>query len=451
MKQLGLLGLLACLSPAWGQQTSPRDFAYGQAVLPSREAAVDSAGDAAAYRFALPLMVYQNTAREDLGDLRVFNAEGAVIAYSLSRPTTRSNPSQASVELPLFPLHEGARVSIDGVRVTINSAGSAVNLQTQNGTPVSTNVRQYLLDARAVDSTLSALQLNWPEGSFEYTGRLSIEVSEDLATWHLLLVAPIANLHANGQTLIENHVDLPATKAKFWRLTWLGAAPNFELNAVHAEPAAALAEPDRDSLDVDGVADAKNPREYVFDLGAHPPVSRINVLLPDANNVLDVEISSRPTQNAAWRSMLRTGVYRLKAADADQQNAALQVTSDTDRYWRARILGAGGSLRSPLRLHVEWIPNEVTFLSQGRAPFLLAYGNASATRTETDLSQLPHNLKVAPATLGPVQITGGASRLVPKPAPFPMMRAALWSVLVIAVALLGWMAYRISNESTGTK
>jgi hypothetical protein len=199
-------------------------------------------------------------------------------------------------------------------------------------------------------------------------------------------------------------------------------------------------------LEVNGVADPKNPREYTFDLGAHLPVSRANVLLPDPNSVIDVELSSRSTPSAASRVITRSGFYRLKTPEAEQQNAPVEISPDTDRYWRARIVGSGNSPQSPLRLHVEWVPNEVTFLAQGHAPFLFAYGNASADRAEADLSHLPNELEIAPATLGPAQATGGASRLIAKPAPFPWMRVALWSVLLLAVTVLSWMAYRISKD-----
>jgi Protein of unknown function (DUF3999) len=434
-----MFGLLVCSNLLHAQVTSPRDFAYGQLAIPAR--------DAAAYRFALPLTVYQNTFREDLGDLRVFNADGVVVPFSLSRPAAQSLIHKTPIAVSVFPLHEGARILVDGVHLTINSAGSAVNLQTQNGTAAKATVRQYLLDARALDATLSALQLAWPEGSAEYTGRLGIEVSDDLAAWRsLVATAPIANLRANDRTLIENRAEFSPTKAKFWRLSWLGTAPNFELTGVLAEPAASFTEPDRASLEVNGVADPKNPREYTFDLGAHPPVSRANVLLPDPNSVIDVELSSRSTPSAPSRVIARSGFYRLKTPDAEQQNAPVVISPDTDRYWRARIVGAGNSPQSPLRLHVEWVPNEVTFLAQGHAPYLFAYGNASADRAEADLSRLPNELEIAPATLGPAQATGGGSRLITKPAPFPRTRVALWSVLLLAVTVLSWMAYRISKD-----
>ena len=436
---VSLFGLLIYSTLVQAQAISPRDFAYGQLAIPAR--------DAAAYRFDLPLTVYQDTFREDLGDLRVFNAEGAVVPFSLSRPTAQALIHKAPVAVPLFPLHEGARILIDGVRLSINSAGSAVNLQTQNGAGTNAAVRQYLLDARELDAPFSALQLGWPDGAPEYTGRLNVEVSDDLAAWHsVVAAAPIANLRANGQTLVENRVEFSPAKAKFWRLSWLGTAANFELASVLAEPAAGLVEPDRASFEVIGVADPKNPREYNFDLSAHPPVSRVNVLPLDLNSVLDVELTSRSTANAPWRAIAHSVFYRLKTSDAEQQNSALAIGPDTDRYWRARIVGAGSTPQSPLRLHVEWVPNQVTFLAQGHAPFLLAYGNASANPAEADLSRLPTTLEIAPATLGTPQVSGGANRLIAKTAPFPRMRLVLWSVLLLAVVVLSWMAYRISKS-----
>jgi len=85
------VGLLAYSSLLQAQAISPRDFAYGQLAVPVR--------DAAAYRFALSPNVYQNTVREDLGDLRVFNAEGVVVPFSLC-PCSRSTraPRSGSTE-----------------------------------------------------------------------------------------------------------------------------------------------------------------------------------------------------------------------------------------------------------------------------------------------------------------------------------------------------------------
>jgi hypothetical protein len=435
-----IVGLWLCSSLAQAQVLSPQDFAYGQMVVPAE--------NASAARFAVPLSVYENTFREDLADLRVFNAEGSVVPFSLSRSTAQSPLKKDSIGVPLFPLREGARVLMDGVHLTINSGGSAVNLQTQNGTRAQSLVRQYLIDARALDTRFEALQLGWPETASEYTGRLSLEVSEDLASWHsVVLGAPIANLHANGQSLIENRISFAPTQAKFWRLTWLGAPPTFDLGTVFAEPATKAAEPVREEMDVIGVRDPVNGQEFVFDLSAHPPVSRLNVLLPDLNTVIDVELLSRAEAKNPWRTVARSGFYRIKAADAEQRNSPIEISSDSDRFWLARIVNTGVSPQAGLRLQVEWAPDEVTFLVQGHAPYLLVYGNASAKRGESDLSRLPASLEIAPATLGPRTIVGGPARLIQKPAAFPRTRILLWGVLLIAVIGLALMAYHVSKES----
>src|SRR5208337_1077571 len=103
---------------------------------------------------------------------------------------------------------------------------------------VDATVNQYILDGRAFDEVISALRLQWPEAASEYSGRVRVEASDDLASWRpVVAAAPIANLHASGQVLIENRAALAPTKAKFWRISWLGTAPTFELTSVLAEPA----------------------------------------------------------------------------------------------------------------------------------------------------------------------------------------------------------------------
>jgi hypothetical protein len=80
----------------------------------------------------------------------------------------------------------------------------------------------------------------------------------------------------------------------------------------------------------------------------------------------------------------------------------------------------------------------------------LAYGSAAAARADTDLSQIPSTLEIAPATVGTPQVLGGSSRLVAQHL-FPWMRAVLWSVLILAVILLAGMAYRLLKENGGAR
>jgi len=160
---------------ARAQALVPQDFAFGLPVTATQPAA--------AYRFPLPLAVYQNSFREDLGDLRLFNERGDAVPFSLSRPAAQTQIHKEPIALPLFPLREGARVVIDGIRVTIDSPQSAIKLQTQNGGAVALSVNQYVLDARELNAAVSALRLDWPDTASDYSGRVRVEASDDLGSW----------------------------------------------------------------------------------------------------------------------------------------------------------------------------------------------------------------------------------------------------------------------------
>jgi hypothetical protein len=434
-----LIGLMIVPILGDAADLSPQDFAFGLPVVTTKEAAV--------YRFPLPLAVYQGTVRDDLGDVRLFNAQGESVPYSLLRRAAPPQTDAAATALPIFPLHGSARVVIDGVHLTIDSPGSAVNLQTQSGA-VNATVNQYILDGRALTAAVAALRLNWPETASDYSGRVKIEVSDDLGTWQTIVAAaPTANLHANGQALIENRIGLPPTKAKFWRISWVGPPPSFELTSVLAEPADSPVESVHASLEVEGTTNPTEADADLFDLGAHPPVSRLNVTLPEANTVNTIELASRRMPSDPWRTITKAGFYRLKTQEGEQRNAPIEIGIDRDRYWRARIIRGGGLPQRPLRLHVEWVPNELTFLARGQAPFLLVYGNATAAGAEADLTQIPADVEIAAATVDTRQVVGGANRLTPKPAAFPWVRILLWGALLLAMALLGWMAFHLSKDT----
>jgi Protein of unknown function (DUF3999) len=112
---------------SFAAELHPEDFAYGMPI--------DTQGAGTAYRLTVPVEVFMKVAHEDLRDVCVFNARGEVVPYELrqtpAKPTTR--PPGAS--MPLFPLHGDARASLSGLRVTIHSEGTAVDLQTAGATP----------------------------------------------------------------------------------------------------------------------------------------------------------------------------------------------------------------------------------------------------------------------------------------------------------------------------
>jgi hypothetical protein len=433
MRRCAVVLALGCVT-ADAATLTPQDFAYGMPII---------AGEVAtAYRLTLPPDVYRASVDQDLGDVRVFNSRGETVPYAIFR---RGEPAAAAPaqSLPLFPLRGDTRVATNGLKLTLDSGEGAIQLQAPARAAGPGPVIEYIVDARRMETAIASLQLVWPDASADFSGRMRIEVSDDFADWRTVATAPVANLHAAGQSLLEDRIDVAAAKAKFWRLIWLGAPPAFELSAVMATPTQGPPSTQGSTVFINGTPDSSHPGDYRFDLGARLPVERLNLVLPEVNAVYAVQFSSRSREDSVWIPVARAGVYRLATADGEQRNGAVSVGLHRERYWQARLLGDGAH-PTPLRLEASWSPADIEFVAQGPPPYQLAYGSSAIHASETSLAILPAAATIAPATLGARAALGGEVRL--SDARATTKRLALWSVLTIAVVLLGTMAARLSRE-----
>jgi len=436
MLSLVATGNAAVAAPA----LSPDDFAYGMPII--------TPSDAAVYRITIPPEVYQKTVRADLGDIQVFNARNEPVPYAIEQPVTPAPAPTPGKPLPLFPLHDDSPASLDAMRVAIASHDATISVQT--GDPSSAPLRaiSYVLDAQALDTPVAALQVHWPEGAPDYAGKLRVEAGDMLGIWHVVVyAAPIANLHSNGAQLIEDRIEVPLTRAKFWRLSWAGTPPPFELISAAAEPAANGDIVERSRLVVTGIPVKDRPGEFQFDLGARPPVDRVNLELPQLNTVLEAEILSRASAADPWHRVTQAGFYRLKSAEGELRNGAIPIGTTSERFWLLRIPQPGSALGegSP-RLEAKWRAPDLLLLARGAAPFTLAYGSGSAIGSVTPLAALPIALPPVHASFGAITTLGGETRLQKPPEGFPWKTGILWAVLAFSLALLAAMALRLAKQ-----
>lgn len=415
-----------------------QDFAYGMPI--------EAPSPNTAYRVTIPVEVFMKVAHEDLRDLRVFNASGEVVPYELRQAPPQPVSRPPGPALPLFPLHGDARATLNGVRVTIQAQGAAVDLQTAAPTADPHVITSYVLDAREIAPPLSGLQLRWAEGAPEFSGSLRIESSDDLGSWHVLKGdAPVIHLLTGGSELIQSRLEFPSTKAKFWRLTWVGKTAPFEVTSVTAE--ATLNQPlaPQSTVTVTPNLGTHRESELSFDLGASLPVTQVNLVLPESNSVRKIELLSRARSANTWRQVAQAEFYRVSTGSSEHANEPIRIPTDTDRYWLARQTQPTAPLSS-LELQVTWDAMDVVFLAQGTGPFLLTYGNASVDSASVSLDPLLKGITVIQAQTGSSYVLGGADRLRPPPGTVPWRMTVLWLALGLGVVLLAWMAYRLSRE-----
>ena len=435
---LSIFGItLATRSPA--AELAPEDFAYGMTITTPTAAT--------AYRVAIPFVVYQKTAREDLRDLRVFNAAGEVVPYELMPPPALPVEQPQGVSLPLFPLRGDSRVTLNGMHVTIQSLGTAVNVEAAGRAAEPNAIKGYIIDARALNFPLSVLRLQWQEQAPEFSGTVRLDSSDDLGSWQTARGdAPVVNLQSANAQLVRCNVAIATpTKAKFWRLTWVGPSAPFELTSVTGYPNHERGV-ERSSVTVAGSSMDDKHREFSFDLGAKLPVNQINIELPESNSVNKIQLLSRAHPTDAWRPVTAGDFYRIKNGSSEGHNEPIAIARNSDRYWLARMEQPGAPRSGMPNLVATWSTEDVVFLARGKGPFTLAYGNGGAGAATATLNSLLAGITVVRAELGASRSLGGERRLAAPARVVPWKMTVLWSVLVIGVLLLAWMSYRLSRE-----
>ncbi|HEX6136646.1 MAG TPA: DUF3999 domain-containing protein [Casimicrobiaceae bacterium] len=449
MKRLlrALARSVLALAPLVALAQAPADFAMRQPLAVG--------GDKAFFRVELPDAVYDNAARPDLGDLRVFNGDAAAVPYAFLPPPSPQRVDTGGRPLAIFPLTvDTTRPDAGDLSISLRRGATAttVDIRTRAGAPVSgSRVVGYLLDASPDADPLVALTLRW-RSTANVTTRARVDASDDLAAWRTLVAsAPLVMLEYDGRRLSRDRIEFAPTTARYLRVTWLTPeAP--ELASVVGHIGDRLVDAPRRVRKAAGVPDASSPGAFTFDLGAALPVDRVTLELPDINTVAPVSWQARVTPQEPWRSVGDSIVYRLRRDGGEVVNAEHPIAPAASRYFRARIdPKSGGVGATPPTLAAGWYAREIVFAARGNGPFELAYGSRSVTPAALAIETLvpgyaarkplPDNVGVAQVSAAPTSASRTAMR-----EPLDFKRWLLWGSLVAAALLLGFMALRLAQQ-----
>lgn len=403
-------------------------------------------------RVALTFEVYRDS-RPDLADVRVVNAQGEAVPIAWAgEPDVQREPPQV-VELPVFPVarrQPGAANPFPADVTVRASDGTLVAIRTKGSVPKPppAGTQAYLLDASQVQAPIRALVVEWKAGPGTQIVPLRVEASDDLISWSHAGSAPVVKVESPGrEPLKQPRVEFAPRKAKYLRVTWTG--PEFELERVRAELEHGLKPPTRAMRVVQGMAAGK-PGEYLFDLGARLPVEALRIIPADTNAVLSTTVHARENEASDTRLVLVAPFYRLQRDGREEQSGPVEIPRRASRYWV--VTNAAGSSGGTPSLEVHWKPAQLVFVARGDAPFSLAFGKPEATPVALPVSNLiPRyerlsEMRLPQATLGEVASGPPRTRLERIVGQINTRRVVLWSVLILGVALLGFMAWRLHKQ-----
>ena len=326
----GAFGSLACMSST---QAAPRDeFAW---AIP-----IEVPAGAPVVRLDVPLVLYRDCVSPALRDLRVLNGAGEVVPFALQQPEPAVLGTPTTLRLPLFPLRGDAAVSGAALQLRINGGKTSIEVEGAPPETAPAPVSGYFVNAENLDRAIDTLTFGWPDEAPDFAANLVLAASDDLVNWRVVVPrAPVARLRHGGALFEQRSVSLPATRARFWRVSAERDGELPQITSADATLVMASVPIERLQLEVGGTAAPQSPGQYDFDLGAQLPVDRVALALPDVNTVAQVEYFARRSAAEDWRLMNNVSV--LSPADGERR-AAVAATGSSRRA-RAPLARQGGS------------------------------------------------------------------------------------------------------------
>jgi len=437
-------------SPVHLQKITVDDFVY-EATLSNATSSLR--------QVALPLSIYENIARKDHGDLRVFNSDNQIVPHQFIRVNTVDTQQQH--DLKFYPFSKEQAANPNNVRVVISQTMGKQHLeinQQLNGSkttnfPKVQNEYQYIIlnevegskDKRA----LCKIKLDWVQTKPNMILPLRLESSDDLQKWYnLSRTLNVSKLDFSGSQIVNKEVKFPCTTQQYLRLTWLKPEQRNHLNKVYGIYAqqgkqtietAVLSKP---HYDANG--------HLLFENGLNIALSSMAFVSLQDNLLIKGRLFSRNNESDSWRFRQNILQYRLSIADAKLNSKPFSLPQNSDRYWRLELVNEGQLSANQLpEIQGRWQQEKLVYLAQGKGPFKLAYGNPIVKpANNTGLSQLIQSVNDSGTAFEQVEVSNPhkARELAKIEKEIPWEKIGLWALLLIGTAVLGYMALSLYRQ-----
>ncbi|MCY1341886.1 hypothetical protein D9M69_278540 [compost metagenome] len=406
------------------------------------------------YRLQLPVAAQFAARHADLRDLRVFNAEGEALPYSLRLGSARQAETRLEAAGRVFPLRGPAGgAASESLKVIRNTAGTIVEIPPaavpDGGREI---LRGWLIDASASDFPLDRLSLDWsaPAEGFQ---RFRIEASDDLSHWRSVGEGQVARLSFNGERIDNNDVQLPGVRARYLRLLWIAPEEAATLSGARVGGTRSSAEPAplvwSDSLP----GRAGQNGEFTWDLPQALPLERVRIPLGQPNTLAPVTLQGRRDGKVQWSPLARGVLYRLSQGGREVRQEEITLPGWPVSQLRLQVDARGGGLDGEApQMRVALRATEVIFLARGSAPYRLALGNAGARNSSLPLTVLVPGFDEGKLeTMGTARLDGTLQSQAALAAGVDWKRIGLWGVLLLGVGLLAGMAFSLWRTSSAKR
>lgn len=429
----------------------------------------------------LPVSVYARSLQPGLADLRLLDGAGQRVPFALLAPRDDAQQTREQLQpaalypLPPGPVRAGVPASLEltvqGDRISLKQRGLAPS----NSTQPSAGWLFDLGDKSKQDATSASttgapapqrLRLRW-SGPADFSAGYSIDTSDDLRQWRRggsgQLMALAAPAGGNLPALTQPLVTLDGAPGRFVRLVWHNAAQAPQITGADAvtdsEESIQRDAPTELRLNASPAAgkdaDPAAPNALLMDLGGVLPLRNLDLALPAGTRVVPLRVQQRWRDNEPWREAAQGVVYRIERDGAVLRSPPLALHTQA-RYLRLLPDERGPALdaaTTPVVLQAQLA--KLVFATQGTPPYRLLVGAAQSNSAmpgalpiETLVPLLDKEReRFGRAELGAFTEQAEVAQQVALEEAMAAWRPRLlWAVLLVGVAGLGLMVWRLSRN-----
>ena len=433
-------------------------------------------------------------------------ARGEPLPLAWAQPPVGVAGAERRVRVPVFAWPAAAAAQ-SRIHVQVDGTGAVVRVI--NGATASAAAAPpsvWLLDLSRLDRAgerITRLALDWPPQPGGVATGVRIEASDDTRAWTPVTQASLLDLAQSGAPALKQ-VEWPAAASgsvrrappRYLRLAFDTPLPlsqaELTLNQAPDEPPLASqrvafvatsegAPAGQDGTRPQGTGATRQaggqppwggpasaePRPWALDLQGRVPVSRLRVHLPQTNTVVPLRLQQRDDPRRPWRTVATLVAWRLTRNGQELHAPATHVEAASARYWQL-VPDAHSAGWSPdtLEATLEWTAPQIVFAARGLgapdssapagAPLRLAVGHDGRGPPPLSLAALIPGYEPGAEHLLPAASLSAlvAQEVAAIPLPERLRRASpadqqrwtLWVALVLAVAGLGWMAWKLVRE-----
>ena len=341
----------------------PQQFVSGWRLeLPSEEAFYDVPLTNEVYRYG-----------RSLHELAVLDGNGNPMPFY--RVTTPSPiVSEETTTLGVSPIYvqqeDGS--SADLSITTQGDKTDVVVTRPANKEPVS-EVVAFVVDAREVSGTPTAIELEWSPLDQPFLMTVSIEHSDDLTRWRRVGGGSVASLAIEGASVTHGKIDLAGSERGYYRLTWNRRVSDWQIERVVLITSALTDIVTFDRIELSaGANPSKDTQENAlyFDVGGSLPTMSVDLVFPAKNHWANASVYLGNSLDGPWRQISNWRLfYDINFEGERLTSEALSLHRAEARYWK--ILFDSKSRTDGVQLRLEYPEEYLRFAADGEPPYQL--------------------------------------------------------------------------------